>query len=53
MLKTPPGWRIESTTKSLSGGVAVRTAASDDPGAPVLTLDGMAVFGGVAVPADA
>ena len=51
VLKTPPGWRIESTAKSFSGGVAVRTAASDDPGAPVLSLDGMAVFGGVAVPA--
>jgi hypothetical protein len=50
VLKMPPTWRIESTTKSLSGGVAVRAPVSDDPDAPVLTLDGMAVFGGVAVP---
>jgi hypothetical protein len=51
VLKTPPGWRIESSARSLAGGVDVRTPGADDPDAPVLTLDGVAVFGGVAVPA--
>ena len=48
-LKTPPGWRIESSAKVIAGGVDVRTPAQDDPDAPVLTLDGLAVFGGIAV----
>jgi len=48
-LKTPPGWRIESTAKSVAGGVDVRTPAQGDPTAPVLTLEGMACFGGIAV----
>ncbi len=47
-LKTPPEWRIESTAKALNGGVAV-PPPSDDPEAPVLLLDGLAVFGGIAV----
>jgi hypothetical protein len=48
-LKTPPSWRIESTAKALGGGIAVQTPAQDDPEAPVLTLEGMSVFGGIAV----
>ena len=48
-LKTPPGWRIESTAKSVAGGVDVRTPAQSDPAAPVLTLGGTAFFGGIAV----
>ena len=48
-LKTPPGWRIESAAKSVAGGVDVRTPAQEDPTAPVLTLEGTAVFGGIAV----
>ena len=48
-LQVPPGWRVESEAKALSGGVDIRTAAQDDPDAPVLTLDGMAIFGGIAV----
>ena len=48
-LKTPPGWRVESQAKALGGGVDVRTHAQDDPAAPVLTLEGTAVFGGIAV----
>jgi len=48
VLRTPPNWRIESNAKSLAGGVEVRAAAANDPDAPVLTLDGLAVFGGVA-----
>jgi hypothetical protein len=52
-IKTPPGWRIESHVKSLAGGVEARTPAQSDPDAPVLTLDGVAVFGGVAAGAKA
>jgi hypothetical protein len=51
-IKTPPSWRIESNVKALAGGVDARTPAQDDPEAPVLTLDGMAVFGGIAVSAE-
>ncbi|HEV8461178.1 MAG TPA: hypothetical protein VGQ38_10760 [Gaiellaceae bacterium] len=47
-LKTPPEWRIESTAKVLSGGVSL-PPSNDDPDAPVLLLDGLAVFGGIAV----
>ena len=48
-VKTPPGWRIESSVKAFMGGADARGAAEDDPEAPVLTLDGMAVFGGIEV----
>ena len=52
-LQTPPGWRVESNAKVLAGGVDIRTPAQDDPDAPVLTLDGLAIFGGIAVGAQA
>ena len=39
--------------KVLFGGVDTRTPARDDQEAPVLTLEGMAVLGGVAVGAKA
>ena len=48
-LDVPPEWRVESTAKAINGGVDVRPPAGDDPDAPVLLLDGLAVFGGVAV----
>jgi hypothetical protein len=48
-IKTPPGWRLESTMKAVAGGVDTRTPAQDDLDAPVLTLTGTALFGGVAV----
>jgi hypothetical protein len=48
-ITTPPGWRIESGVKAFMGGVDTRGAAEHDPDAPVLTLDGMAVFGGIDV----
>jgi hypothetical protein len=47
-LKTPPEWRIESTAKVLNGGVSL-PPPNEDPDAPVLLLDGLAVFGGIAV----
>jgi hypothetical protein len=52
-IRTPPGWRLESKMKALVGGVDVRTPTQDDPNAPMLTLVGAAVFGGIAVGAKA
>jgi hypothetical protein len=52
-IKTPPGWRIESGMKALAGGVDSRSPTPDDPDAPVLTLTGTALFGGIAVGAPA
>ena len=48
-ITVPPGWRIESNVKALIGGVAAPTATTDDPEAPVLTVEGTALFGGIAV----
>jgi hypothetical protein len=48
-IRVPPGWRIESSAKAVSGGVAIGVPANDDPAAPTLTLDGFALFGGIAV----
>jgi hypothetical protein len=48
-LKTPPTWRVESNVKALAGGIDARSPAEDNPDAPVLTLEGMALFGGIAV----
>jgi hypothetical protein len=47
-IKTPPSWRIESDVKALFGGFDARTPAADDPDAPVLTLEGAALLGGIA-----
>jgi hypothetical protein len=52
-LKTPPTWRVESNAKALVGGVDVRVPAQDDPDAPVLTLEGTTMFGGISVSAEA
>jgi hypothetical protein len=52
-IKTPPSWRVESNVRALAGGIDARTPAQNDPAAPVLTLEGMALFGGIAVVADA
>ena len=51
-VKTPPGWRVESELNAFAGGVDTRTS-QDDPDAPVLTLTGTALFGGIAVGAGA
>jgi hypothetical protein len=48
-IKTPPNWRVESDARALGGGVDVQAPPQDDPDAPVLTLVGTAVFGGIAV----
>jgi hypothetical protein len=51
-IKTPPNWRVESNAQAIVGGVDTRTPAREDPDAPVLTLVGTAVFGGIAVDAE-
>jgi hypothetical protein len=48
-IRIPPGWRVERRTKALMGGIDVRDRDADDPDAPTLTIDGLAVFGGIAV----
>jgi hypothetical protein len=48
-IKTPPSWRVESSVKALAGGVEASTLARDDRDAPVLTIEGMTLFGGVVV----
>jgi hypothetical protein len=54
-LRVPPGWKVESSAKSIMGGVAVQVPSVDAEDPPTLTLDGYALFGGIAVgarPAD-
>jgi hypothetical protein len=48
-IKIPPGWRVESELAAVAGGVDTRTSSQDDPDAPVLTVTGTALFGGIAV----
>lgn len=52
-IRVPPGWRVESSMNALAGGIDVGAAKPEDPAAPTLTLDGLALFGGVAVGAGA
>jgi hypothetical protein len=40
---------VESNVKVLLGGGEARTPAKDDPEAPVLAVEGLAVLGGIAV----
>jgi hypothetical protein len=48
-IRVPPGWRLESNLRATAGGVDVRAADAESPDAPTLTLDGFALFGGIAV----
>jgi hypothetical protein len=48
-LRIPPEWRVETGLRVLAGGVDVSGQDPDDPAAPLLRLEGMAAFGGVAV----
>jgi hypothetical protein len=49
-IRTPPDWRVESRATAFLGGVSLQPApADDDPSAPLLTLTGMAIFGGIDV----
>lgn len=52
-VKTPPTWRVESSAKAFLGGVEARTPAQDDTSAPLLTVEGVALLGGIAVGAKA
>jgi hypothetical protein len=52
-IKTPPNWRIEGNVRSVFGGVKTDGPARDDPDAPVLTVEGMALLGGIALEGDA
>jgi hypothetical protein len=45
----PTHWRVDSTATGLNGRVEVHTAGGDFPEAPALAVDGMAVFGGIAI----
>lgn len=48
-IKTPPNWRIESRVHVLAGGIEAGTPGADEPDAPVLIVEGRALFGGIAV----
>ncbi len=52
-IRVPPSWRIESNVHALGGGVAIDAPYTDDVEAPRLVLDGLVLFGGVAVGARA
>jgi len=52
-IRVPEGWRVRSNLTALAGGVDVRVPEPEDPAAPTLTLEGLALFGGVAVGARA
>ncbi len=44
------GWRVRSNMTAVAGGVDVRAAPDPEAGdAPTLTLEGFALFGGVAI----
>ena len=47
----PEGWRVRSRMKAIAGGADARVPEPEAAHAPTLTLDGFAVFGGVAVTA--
>jgi hypothetical protein len=50
-IRVPPGWRVEANVSSLAGGVAVDAPVPEAADAPTLRLDGLTMFGGVAVAA--
>jgi hypothetical protein len=52
-IRVPTGWRLESSMTAIAGGVDVKAPEPEDPDAPTLTLDGRALFGGIAVGAKA
>jgi hypothetical protein len=47
-VRVPPEWRVESTLTAVAGGVDTR-AGTESPDAPTLTVEGRALFGGIAV----
>ena len=47
-IRVPPEWRLESNLLALAGGADVRPG-TEDADAPTLTIDGRALFGGIAI----
>jgi len=47
-IRVPSNWRLESSLQSFAGGADVRPG-SESLDAPTLTIDGRALFGGIAV----
>jgi hypothetical protein len=50
-ITVPEGWRVRSTMRAVAGGVDARAPEPEAAEPPTLTLDGFALFGGVAVTA--
>ena len=48
-ITVPEGWRVESSVRAFAGGVQVDVPSPSDSAAPLLTLDGLAAFGGIEV----
>ena len=48
-IRVPEGWRVRSSLRAVAGGVETRVPEPETADAPTLTLDGFAVFGGIAV----
>lgn len=48
-LRVPAEWRVELNVRTFAGGVDLSGVEPDDPAAPLLVIDGLAAFGGVAV----
>ena len=47
-IRVPPEWRVDSKVNVLAGGADVR-AGAEGTEAPTLTVDGLALFGGIAI----
>jgi hypothetical protein len=48
-IRVPPGWRVQSDLRAVAGGMSVDAPEPDDPQAPRLVLDGVALVGGIDV----
>jgi hypothetical protein len=48
-IRVPPNWRLESKLHVLLGGVDVPASTPATTTVATLTLDGLALFGGIAV----
>ena len=48
-LRVPAEWRVESNVRTFAGGVDLSGVEPEDPTAPLLVIEGLALFGGVAV----
>jgi hypothetical protein len=48
-VKVPTGWRVVSRARAFAGGVSDRLPEPEDPGAPTLTVESTAAFGGISI----